>query len=113
MPMHECVKKMYDQQRAKTGATYSSMMEGYGVLVSYMSELDAARKETKKGVGLFGPLAKRNAPEAQREALQHLMVMAMNTAENAARMAAAVRVYIDTVVEAGGGNLLDLVEVDE
>lgn len=113
MPMHECVKKMYDQQRAKTGATYSSMMEGYGVLVSYMSELDAARKETKKGVGLFGPLAKCNAPEAQREALEQLLAMTMQTAATAARMAAAVSVYIDTVVEAGGGNLLDLVEVDE
>lgn len=83
------------------------------MLVSYMSELDAARKETKKGVGLFGPLAKCNAPEAQREALEHLLAMTMQTAATAARMAAAVSVYIDTVVEAGGGNLLDLLEEDE
>lgn len=82
------------------------------MLVSRLNTLLAYVKDTKKEIGKFGEIMKHTAPEAQKEALISLLAEASRVTAEAAAMAASVKVFIDTMIAQGGGDLIDMMEED-
>lgn len=108
----ELINDTYDELRREIGPLYKSKMEGYGVLVSRLNTLLAYVKDTKKEIGKFGEIVKHTAPEAQKEALISLLAETSRVTAEAAAMAASVKVFIDTMIAQGGGDLIDMMEED-
>lgn len=108
----ELINDTYDELRREMGPVYRSKMEGYGVLVSRLNTLLAYVKDTKKEIGKFGEIVKHTAPEAQKEALLSIVNDAARVTAEAAAMAASVKVFIDTMIAQGGGDLIDMMEED-
>lgn len=109
----ELINDTYDELRREMGPVYRSKMEGYGVLVSRLNTLLAYVKDTKKEIGKFGEIVKCTAPDAQKEALMKIMADASRLTAEAAVMAASVKVFVDTMVAQGGGDLIDMMEEEE
>lgn len=109
----ELINDTYDELRREIGPLYKSKMEGYGELVSRLNTLQAYMKDTKKEIGKFGEIVKHTAPDAQKEALLSILNDAARVTAEAAAMAASVKVFIDTMIAEGGGDLLDMMEEDD
>ena len=108
----DLIKSTYDELRKEMGPVYQSKMEGYGVLVSRLNMLQAYMKDTKKAIATFGEIVQHTAPEAQKEALMTILADASRLTAEAAVMAASVKVFVDTMIAEGGGDLIDMMEED-
>ena len=108
----DLIKSTYDELRKEMGPVYKSKMEGYGVLVSRLNMLQAYMKDTKKAIATFGEIVQHTAPEAQKEALMTILADASRLTAEAAVMAASVKVFVDTMIAEGGGDLIDMMEED-
>ncbi len=108
----ELINDTYDELRRELGPVYRSKMEGYGVLVSRLNTLQAYMNDTKKEIAKFGEIVKHTAPDAQKEALISILADTSRVTAEAAAMAASVKVFIDTMIADGGGDLIDMIEED-
>lgn len=109
----ELINQAYDELRKKHGQCYQSMIEGYGFAVAGMGDLETQFKILRKSMRVYGGMAQHIAPAAQRESLLEMANGAARVTAMAAELAGRMKLFIDTAIEQGGGDLIDMIEDEE
>lgn len=109
----ELINQAYDELRKKHGPCYQSMIEGYGFAVAGMGDLEAQFKGLRKSMRVYGGIAQHIEPAAQRESLLEMANGAARVTAMAAELAGRMKLFIDTAIEQGGGDLIDMIDEEE
>lgn len=109
----ELINQAYDELRKKHGPMYKSMMEGYGMTVAGLATVEAQYKDVRKSIRVYGDMAQHVAPDAQREALIGMLNNAARLTACAAELAGRMKLFVDTAIEQGGGDLIDMIDEEE
>ena len=107
--LEDLLYEKYRALRVDIGPRFGSVMEGYGHMVSILNTVEAFYKDCKKSVGKFIPSDSPITMESTRDQLTSMEYEAVLLANAAIAMAARMRLFRDTVVDIGGGDLLDMI----
>lgn len=111
--LEDVLFEKYQALRNDIGPRYASVMEGYGHMVSVLNTVEAFFKDCKKEVNKFVPTDSPITMEATRDQLTSMEHGAVLLGNAALAMAARMRLFRDTVVDMGGGDLIDMINEEK
>lgn len=108
--LQEALEIKHRELIGEVGSRYASVMEGYGNMVAAMNITEEYFKECRRSVKKFGANLGNTSFEYKREVLEQIEREAAILTAAALSMAGRIRLFRDTVIDMGGGDLVDMID---